>query len=291
MKGFSGIYPALVTPYTKTQEIDYSQLHKLVVHLNSKGVDGFYVCGSTAEAFLLSPEERKNILETVVDANVGKGRIIAHVGAIGTKLSVDLVKHANSVGVDAISSVAPFYYKFDSEEITSYYTELAQNTDLPLIIYNFPSNSGVQLTNGVLESLVALPNVVGIKHTSNDFFQLERIKTKYPDLTVWNGYDEMFLSGLIAGADGGVGSTFNCLSSLFLEIYQAYRIQDIEKAQATQRLVNTIIEVMVRYGVFQSVKAMLEFQGFDMNGCRSPFKPLKDEYRNELKALYESLLA
>lgn len=291
MKDFAGIFPALVTPYKKEQEIDYTHLGNLVEHLNASGVDGFYVCGSTAEAFLLKTEERKKILEAVIEANAGKGKVIAHVGAIGTKLSVDLVKHANNAGADAISSIAPFYYKFDQEEVISYYSELSRNTDLPLFIYNFPSNSGVQLTNAVLDALLALPNVAGIKHTSTDFFQLERIKTKYPDLTVWNGYDEMLLCGLIAGADGGIGSTYNCMPHLILGIYQAYKAHNLEKARSLQQSVNEVIEIMVKYGVFQSVKALLEFQGFEMNGCRSPFKSLSKEALKELEILNESILA
>jgi len=285
MINFAGIFPALVTPYTKDQEIDYTQLGNLVEHLNTSGVDGFYVCGSTAEAFLLTPGERKKILETVIEANAGKGKIIAHVGAIGTRLSVDFVKHANEAGADAISSVAPFYYKFDQEEVISYYSELSRNTNLPLFIYNFPSNSGVQLTNGALDTLLALPNVAGIKHTSNDFFQLERIKTKHPNLIVWNGYDEMLLSGLVAGADGGIGSTYNCMPHRILDIYQAYKSHNLEKARTLQQSVNEAVEIMVKYGAFQSVKALLEFQGFGMNGCRSPFKPLSR------KALAELVLA
>lgn len=291
MNSFSGIYPALVTPYTKSQDVDHIQLGRLVEHLNACGVEGFYVCGSTAEAFLLTPEERKRILETVLEANNGRGKVIAHVGAIGTRLSLDLLEHAQAAGAHAISSVAPFYYKFDSEEIVSYYAELSRHTDLPLFIYNFPGNSGVQLSNGMLEALMSLPNVAGIKHTSNDFFQLERIKTKYPDMAVWNGYDEMLLSGLIAGADGGIGSTYNCMPTLFLDIYRHYQAHDFEQARETQRKANTVIETIVACGVFQSVKALLDFQGFSMNGCRSPFKPLQEEALAQLRTIYETILA
>lgn len=204
---------------------------------------------------------------------------------------MDFVKHATGIGADAISSVAPFYYKFDSEEIVSYYKELADATELPMFIYNFPGNSGVHLSEAMLEALLAIRNVKGVKHTSSDFFQLERIKTKHPELIVWNGYDEMLVSGLIAGADGGVGSTYNCMPKLILDIYRAYTSGDIAKAQAIQHKVNSVIETMIKCGVFQSVKLLLEFQGFPMNGCRSPFKPLGEHQHAELRHLYESLLA
>ncbi|MEG1985463.1 MAG: dihydrodipicolinate synthase family protein, partial [Oscillospiraceae bacterium] len=122
---FKGIFAALVTPYTESKEVSYTELKKLVRHLIKEGVNGFYVGGSTGEAFLLSHDERKKILEAVLEENAGERIVIAHVGCIGTDLAVDLAKHAESVGADAVSSIAPFYYKYSQDEICDYYDTLA----------------------------------------------------------------------------------------------------------------------------------------------------------------------
>lgn len=286
MDKFKGIFAALVTPYTESDEVNYTEVKHLVRHLINKGIDGFYVCGSSAEAFMLSLEERRKILEAVAEENNGEKTVIAHVGSIGTKLSVELARHAESCGADAISSVAPFYYKFDQEEILSYYRELADSTELPLFLYNFPKQAGFSLTGDLLKKLAGLPHVAGIKHTSSDFYQLERIKSFAPELIVWNGYDEMLLSGLVAGADGGIGSTYNCFPEVYLEIRKRFRAGDIHGAAQCQHLANDVISEMIRCGVYQSAKALLEMEGLSFNGCRRPFKSIRPEQIERLRNVY-----
>lgn len=291
MTDFRGLYCALVTPYTKAGEVNYPALKKLVNHLLSQGAEGFYVCGSTAEAFLLSQEERMRILECVLGEAGGKSTVLAHVGNIGAKLSCELARHAEQAGADAISSVAPFYYKFDEDEICAYYNELADSTALPMFVYNFPSNSGFQLDARVLAKLLENERVIGVKHTSSDFYQLERMKSLRDDLVVLNGYDEMMLSGLVAGADGGVGTTYNCLYPQFRQIRDAYQNNDMDKARAGQHAVNNIIEAMIAAGVFQSTKVILESIGIECNGCRRPFHNLTTEQEAKMIRVYRDLIA
>ncbi len=288
MNKFKGLFAALVTPYTEEKQVDYKQVKRLVRHLLDSGMDGFYVCGSTAEAFLLSMEERKGILEAVTEENNGQGTVIAHVGNIGVGLSAELARHAEKSGADAVSSISPFYYQFSQDEICAYYDELAGSTGLPMFIYNFPANSGFKLTNELLLKMLENPRIVGVKHTSSDFFQLERFKRLNRDLVVWNGYDEMLLCGLVAGADGGIGSTYNCMPGLYRGLLEAYQGKDLELASDYQRRVNNVIECMVGFGVFQSVKALLDYNGIRCNGCRSPFKALAGEEVEKLLEVYRA---
>ena len=286
MDKFKGLFAALVTPYTKDQQVNYIELKKLVRHLLNKGIDGFYVCGSTAEAYLLSTDERKKILEAVTEENNGEGVVIAHVGNIGTGLSVDLAKHAQATGADSISSISPFYYKFNSDEVCNYYFTLADSTDLPMFVYNFPANSGFQITSDILQKLLVNSRIVGVKHTCSDFYQLERMKSIKSDLIVLNGFDEMLLSGLAAGADGGIGSTYNCMPHIYKEIKEAYLRSDMEHAAQYQKKANNVIEYIVKFGVFQSVKKILESEGITFNGCRSPFQDISQEQTNKLLEIY-----
>lgn len=116
---FKGIYTALITPMREDGSVDHESLVRLVKHLQEQGVTGFYVGGSTGEGFILSGEERKAVLETVVRAAEGKSKIIAHIGAIGTEASIELAQHAHGQGVDAMSAVVPFYYKTTADQIRS----------------------------------------------------------------------------------------------------------------------------------------------------------------------------
>ena len=119
-KPFGGIYPALLTPFTQDNTINESALKRLIEYNIKKGVSGFYVTGSTGEAFLLSMEERKQVMKLVKNAVNGRCKLIAHVGCIATHLAIELAKYAEELGYDAISSVAPYYYKFSFSEIKQY---------------------------------------------------------------------------------------------------------------------------------------------------------------------------
>lgn len=291
MKKFEGICAALLTPYDEMGRVNHRVLRDNVRWLIKQGIDGFYVCGSTGEAFLLSMDERKAILDTVCQANGGEKTVIAHVGQIATGQAIELGQHARQAGVDAISSISPFYYKFSMEEIKQYYFDLMESVQMPFFIYNFPAFSGFSLTPEILDDMCACPYVAGVKFTSSDFFQLERMKKAHPKLTIWNGYDEMLLSGLSAGADGGIGSTYNVLCPAIRQIYDAYRAGDSARALKYQHIANDMISVICKLGVFPAVKAILGFEGMDFGGCRKPFGGLDAEGTRLIKTAYDAYWA
>lgn len=290
MKNFNGIFTALLTPYKKDGSVNYEVLKKMVRHYLQNGIQGFYVCGSTAEAYLLSHNERKRILEVVAQENNGEGVIFAHVGAIGTDLSIELAKHAQTCKIDALSSISPFYYGFSTDEIRQYYFDLADSTDLPMIIYNFPKIVGYELTSDILKDYLVNEKIIGVKHTSSNFFQLQQMKQLKPDLMIWNGFDEMLLSGLIAGANGGIGSTYNCMPHLYVELFEKFRQGDIKAAQELQKKANNIIKIICDVGVYQAEKALMEIQGFECNGCRRPFGKISTENYELMKKVYKKII-
>ena len=182
MDKYKGIFTALLTPFDKENRINEKELERLVKFCLDRGVKGFYVGGSTAEAFLLSTDERKQIM-------------------------------------DVVKSVAPFYYKFTFDEIKNYYFRLADSAELPMLVYHFPAFSGVNMGASEMSKFLSDERFLGIKYTSNDFFTLEQCKTNFPHKVVYNGFDEMLLSGLVMGADGGIGSTYNFMADKFVKIY------------------------------------------------------------------------
>ena len=279
---FQGIFPALLTPFDKNDNVNTKVLEELVEYNLKKGVDGFYVGGSTAEAFLLTNEERLLVMKTVAEKAAGKCVLIAHVGCISTEQAIQLAKAAQEMGYDAVSSVAPFYYKFSFDEIKKYYFDIANAVDLPILIYNFPAFSGVNLTVNQIKEFLNDDRFIGVKHTSNDYFALEQFKAAFPDKVVYNGYDEMFLAGLSMGADGAIGSTFNFMAEKFIQIRKLVAQNDLVGAQKVQRDANAIIQALCKVGVMQGEKAVLDALGFDFGPARAPFAPLTEAQKAEL---------
>ena len=277
MNKYKGIFTALLTPFDNANKVNEKELEKLVKFCLNKGVKGFYVGGSTAEAFLLSTAERKQIMD-VVKSTAPDATLIAHIGSINELEATDLAKHAKTLNYDVISSVAPFYYKFTFEEIKNYYFRLADSAELPMLIYHFPAFSGVNMGAAEMGKFLSDERFLGIKYTSNDFFTLEQCKTNFPDKIVYNGFDEMLLSGLVMGADGGIGSTYNFMADKFVNIYNLFNEGKIEEAQKIQKVANHIITILCKIGVMQAEKEVLNQLGFDFGICRHPFgEPTAEE--------------
>lgn len=282
MEKYQGIFTALLTPFDANNRVNEKELEKLVKFNIDMGAKGFYVGGSTAEAFLLSTEERKQIMDVVKTA-APDSTLIAHIGSIDERVATELALHAKKAGYDVISSVAPFYYKFSFEEIKNYYYRLADATQLPMLVYHFPAFSGVNMGINEMKQFLCDDRFIGIKYTSNDFFTMEQCKANFPDKIVYNGFDEMFLAGLSMGADGGIGSTYNFMANKFVEIKRLFEARDIKAAQAIQKEANHIITVLCQIGVMQAEKEVLNQLGFDFGVCRHPFGEPTAEQKELIK--------
>jgi len=290
MRDLRGIYPALPTPMNKDGSVNYGALDALVEFEIAQGVDGLYVGGSTAESFLLTEEERRLIAETVLRRAAGKVNVIVHTGAGGTDAALRLSEHAKAHGADAISSVPPIYFKYTSEEIIGYYLDLIDATDMPLVVYNIPAFTGINMTQGAARELFKHARVVALKHTNTNMYELERVLAHNPTLIGLNGYDEAFLSGLSMGAAGMIGSTVNFMAHKFIALLDAYRAGRGGEALRRQAEVNEIVETMVDVGVFNAVKYAMTLRGIDCGECRRPFKPLSDMDKMRVRAVLDKNL-
>ena len=290
IKDLRGIYPALPTPMAADGEINYANLRKLVDFVIAQGVDGLYVGGSTAESFLLTEDERKKIAETVLYQAAGRVKVIVHTGAGGTDAALRLSKHARANGADAISSVPPIYFKYTTEEIIGYYLDLIELSDMPLVVYNIPAFTGINMTQGAIRELFKHPRVVALKHTNTNMYELERLLAHNPLLIALNGYDEAFLSGLSMGASGMIVSTVNFMAKKFITLRDAFLRGKQEEALKLQSEVNEVVETMVEVGVFNAVKYAMTLRGVDCGSCRGPFKPLTDSDKERVKAVLKKNL-
>ncbi len=273
-----GIYTALLTPFDKNGKINEKELIRLVKHNINLGVDGFYVCGSTAEALMLSVAERKQIMKIVKDS-AGDKKLIAHVGSISEKEAHELAKYAAELNYDLISSVAPFYYKFSFSEIRDYYVRLAESSKMKMLVYHIPAFSGVGMGIKEISTFLDDDRFAGIKYTSNDFFTMERCKALYPDKLIYNGYDEMLLSGLSMGADGGIGSTYNFMADKFVLIRKLFLEGKADEARKVQNEANRIISILCEIGVMQAEKEIMNQLGLDFGGCLPPFSNVTQEQK------------
>ena len=282
MKNFKGIFTALLTPFDQNGKINDASLQKLIERNISEGVSGFYVTGSTAEVFMLSPEERRHVMKLVKDCAGERVTLICHIGAISTDESIALAKDAEKLGYDAVSAVAPFYYKFSFDEIKAHYFKIAESVSLPMVVYNFPSFTGVNLSMDQLSQFMQNDRFMGVKHTSADYFTMRQFKTAFPDKVIYNGYDETFLAGLSMGADGAIGSTFNFMADKFVKLRALFLEGKMAEAMRLQEEIDVIIAALCKCGVMQGEKAILTAQGIDFGAARSPFAPLTAKSEKQL---------
>jgi len=286
-----GVLPALVTPFDENENFDEGRMRAVVDFLINRGVDGLYVTGSTGEAFMMSPEERKRALEVVTDEVKGRVPVIAHIGAISTNLSIDLAKHAEKVGADALSSVPPFYWGFSQDQIVSYYTDITASTGLPMCAYNVPLAGlfGFDL----IKKLADIPGVEGIKYTATTHHEIMRIKAEIgSDFIIYSGADEMAMSGLAFGADGIIGSFYNSIPEVYLALNAAVAAGDMEKAKALQEVGNAVIFFTLARNPIAAIKRAMAWQGADAGYCRKPFGNFYTEAEEEkLKAEFRAFKA
>ena len=272
---FRGIFSAALTAFDGRGDLcEAAQRAMLRAELET-GIKGFYVGGSTGEAFLLSPEERRDLYRVCAEEVGGKAMLIAHAGAISQREA--------AFGYDALSSVTPFYYKFSAEEIVGYYKALADATSLPLIIYYIPVLTGAGQGFELFDRLLTDPRILGVKYTSSDYFMFERLRARYPDKILYNGFDETCLCGLAMGADGAIGSTYNVLGKRFLQIERLCLENDLAAARAAQHEANAIIEFLLNAG---DVKAAVKYAfrqkyGIDVGCCRAPGGDVPEEWKAE----------
>lgn len=277
-----GIIPALITPFDERENFDESRMRRIVDYLIEKKVDGLYLTGSTGEGFLLSAEERKKVVEVVSDQVKGRIPLLVHVGAIGTKLSIEYATHAEKVGVDAISAVPPFYYKFDDDSILRYYKEITESTKLPMIVYNI-ALAGLMDFN-LMRRFSEIEGVKGVKYTGLAHFDILRMKEEIgQDFIVYSGCDEMSMSGLTYGADGLIGSFYNLMPEIFIKISQAVKENDVHRAKELQRQANAVILYATQRNYVGIMKRLMSLVDADGGYCRSPFYNFTVAEEEEIK--------
>ena len=279
---YKGVIPAFYACYDKEGNISAEGVQALTKYFVEKGVKGVYVNGSSGECIYQSVEDKKLILEQVMKAAEGKLTVIAHVACNNTKDSMELARHAESLGVDAIAAIPPIYFRLPEHAIAQYWNDIsaaAPNTDF--IIYNIPQLAGVALTLNLFAEMRKNPRVIGVKNSSMPVQDIQMFLAEAgEDYIVFNGPDEQFISGRGMGAEGAIGGTYGAMPELFLKMDQYVKAGDLKKAKEIQYAVDEIIYKMCSahgnmYGV---IKAILKInENLELGGVRKPLPDLTDD--------------
>lgn len=275
---YKGIFPAFYACYEPDGTVSPERTRALARYLLEKGVQGLYVGGSSGECIYQSVEERKLVLENVMDEVGGKLTVIAHVACNNTADSQALAAHAQSLGVDAIAAIPPIYFHLPPYGIAEYWNDIsAAAPETDFIIYNIPQLAGVALTQPLLTEMLKNPRVIGVKNSSMPTQDIEMwIETGGEDFVVMNGPDEQLISGLAMGATGGIGGTYAAMPELYLKLVELYGKGEMKTAAELQHKVCHIIYTMcaAHGNLYAVIKEILRIRGLDIGGVRKPLPAL-----------------
>lgn len=280
LKKFRGVFCALNAIYDENDNIDTEKMKALVKVYKSLGVKGVYACGSTGEGFLLSTEERKQVAEAVKEAAGDDFTVIVHVGCASTKESIELAKHAEKIGVDAVSAVPCVYYHLPEESVRLHWNSIIDSTSLPFIIYNIPQLTGFNLSPEMLGEMAKNEKVIGVKNSAEPVYLMERYRQAAgDDFIIFNGSDEQFVGGRLMGADAGIGGTYGCMPELFVRLDELVNNNEIEKARALQFKINEcIFDLLSCKSLYGAAKQVMSQRfGIGCGNPRSPFLPVSYE--------------
>lgn len=287
-----GVSVAMVTPFNEDESINEEQLRNLVNFLIDKGVNGLVPVGTTGEFVNMTFEERLRVIEVVIDETKGRVPVIAGTGESGTKMVIDATNAAADLGADATLIVTPYYLKPKAKGLYDHYSYICENTDIPIIMYNIPVCTGVELPWTVVEDLVDIENIVGIKDSSGDYKYFSALLEKVSDkISVLIGWDENVLGALAGGAAGCILGSANVIPQFWLEIYDHVQNNRLKEAQEVQKRVQKIARMLINSGAL-GAKECLNLMGIPVGITRRPIIlgdalsfELRDEFRVELEKL------
>ncbi|MBQ7053377.1 MAG: dihydrodipicolinate synthase family protein [Clostridia bacterium] len=275
LEKYYGVIPAFYACYDENGKVSVERTKKLARHLVSKGVKGLYVGGSSGECIYLEKEERMLTLEAVMEEVKGECTIIAHVACNNTEESCELAAHAEKLGVDAIASIPPIYFRLPDYAIAQYWNDIsaaAPNTDF--IIYNIPQLAGVALSVGLFKEMRKNPRVIGVKNSSMPTQDIQGfVDAGGENCVVFNGPDEQFIAGRAIGAMGGIGGTYAAMPELFLKMDELVKEGKFVEAQPIQHEVNGIIaDLCSCHGhMYAVIKKVLEInEGLALGSVHKP---------------------
>lgn len=281
-----GIITAMVTPMDSNYEIDFAKTKVLVNHLIEKGVNGLFILGTNGEAHMLSNDEKIAFAKYVIDLVDERVDLYVGVGENSTKLTIELAQKMESVGAKYLSVITPYFIPPTQEELFLHYQNLTKAISIPILLYNMPSRTGINIEFDTLKRLSQNEQVIGIKDSSGNkenLWSYLKIKEERPDFMVFAGSDSLALDLLEAGGDGSVTAISNIMTDTMVNIYKYWLLNDLKTARENQLAIEPFRKLQ-RLGTIPSIlKETVTLSGIDVGPARLPVQAPKEDVRNKIK--------
>jgi 4-hydroxy-tetrahydrodipicolinate synthase len=280
----------MVTPLTEDEAVDEEGLREVINYLIDSGVHGVFVCGSQGESYALKEEEKRRVIKIAVDEVNGRVPVYAGTGAVTTRATIELSRYAADAGADAVTVVTPYFIRPSQDELYMHYRQVAEAVECPVVIYNNPGRTGVNLEAETVKKLAEIENIVGIKDSSGDLTLTAQYIMECPEeFAVLAGRDSLILATLLYGGKGAVAATANVAPKIVVGIYESFIRGDLEKARELQFKLLPL-RLAFSLGTFPVVvKEAMNLLGKPSGPARSPVSHLPEEKREKLKAILENL--
>lgn len=285
---FTGACTALVTPFLGDQ-INFPLLQRLIQRQIDAGIEAIVICGTTGESPTLSDLEKLELFQKAKQYAKDDALIIAGTGSNSTEHAVSLSRAAEAIGVDALLVVTPYYNKATADGLLEHYSTIAANVRLPIIAYNVPSRTGVDIPVSVYRQLTAIPNMAGVKEASSDITKITKIKSACSDFPIWSGNDDQIVPVMSMGGSGVISVLSNVLPIETQAMCKAALDGDFDTASSLQLKLLPLIEVLFCEVNPIPVKAAMKYIGFDCGDCRLPLTPMGEENRKKLEKVLSCL--
>lgn len=281
---FTGACTALVTPFLDGK-VNYPMLERLLQRQIDAGIEAVVICGTTGESATLNDLEKLEMFRRAKAYTAGTCKIIAGTGSNATEHAIHLSKAAEDLGVDGILVVSPYYNKATPDGLIAHYSSIAAAVDIPTILYNVPSRTGVDIPVSVYQALSLIPNIAGIKEASSDIGKILKIRSACPDLPIWSGNDDQIVPVMSLGGMGVISVLSNIAPVETQAMAKAALDGDFDTAADLQIRLLPLIQALFCEVNPIPVKAAMLYIGFDCGECRLPLTALSREHEKVLKRL------
>jgi len=285
-----GVIVPLLTPMNDDETINEKELRNQVNRQIESGIHALFPLGTNGEAYILSHEEKEQVLKIVVDEAKGRVPVYGGTGCISTKETIELSLKAKEIGVDVLSIITPSFAAASQDELYEHYKEVAKAVDLPIVLYNIPARTGNALAPATVEKLSKISNIVGVKDSSGNFDNMLQYieKTRYrKDFAVLSGNDSLILWCLLAGGRGGIAGCANVFPSTMASIYDTFIAGNLDKAREIQDSIRSFRDCFKFGNPNTIVKTAVSLLGYPVGKCRKPFCQVPEAGIEAIKKVLE----
>ena len=282
MELFTGSGVALITPFDENGEVNYSKLKEILEFHILNNTDAIIITGTTGEGSTLTDEEKISVIEFTVKTINNRIPVIAGTGSNDTKHAVDFSKKAEKIGADGLLVVTPYYNKGNENGIYEHYKAIAEAVKIPIILYNVPSRTGVNLSIPLLKKLAQIENITALKEASGNISYVAEVARVVPKLDIYSGNDDMVVPVLSLGGKGVISVSANIIPDISHEISVSFLNGNINKARELQLKYNDLVNALFLETNPVPIKVAMNFLGYEVGKCRLPLGEMEEINRKKL---------